>query len=174
MRVAVASKNPIKIRAVENVMKKIYGNIEVMSIQLNHGMPYTPLGDEELMKGAKTRALQALEVSGADLGIGLEGGLSQHGSLYYLSTWAAIADRNSDVSFGNGGGIEIPERFVQEVIKGRELGDIVDEYFREDNAKQKMGLSGILTNNHVERQTIMEHVLTYAMARKLNPHLYEK
>lgn len=172
MKIVVASRNPKKIEAVENVMRRIYENVEILSVEVDSGVTYTPVGDEETIKGARNRAERALQMTDAELGIGIEGGISQLGSAYYLATWVAIVDRNLDVSLGHGGGIEVPEKIVQEVKKGKELGNVVDDYFGKHNVKQKMGLSGILTNNLVDRQKITEEVITYAMARKLHPELY--
>lgn len=56
MKIIVASKNPIKIRAVENAMKKIYDDVEISSVDVDSSVSHTPLTDEELIEGALSRA----------------------------------------------------------------------------------------------------------------------
>ncbi|MHC1566343.1 MAG: DUF84 family protein, partial [Candidatus Syntropharchaeia archaeon] len=39
MRIAVGSKNPVKIKAVKNVLSKFYRDLEVISVEVDSGVP---------------------------------------------------------------------------------------------------------------------------------------
>lgn len=72
MRVAIGSKNPAKINAVKNVFKD-----EIISVDAESGVSEQPMSDEETIKGAINRAIQAAELGEAEIGIGLEGASSK-------------------------------------------------------------------------------------------------
>ena len=48
LKIAIGSKNPIKIRAVENVFKKVFGDIEVGGIEVDSSVSHTPSSWEEI------------------------------------------------------------------------------------------------------------------------------
>jgi inosine/xanthosine triphosphatase len=75
MRIAVGSTNPTEVRAVENVMRRIYGDVEVFGMEVESGVSDQPIGIEEITRGAINRAKKALERSGADLGVGIGAGI---------------------------------------------------------------------------------------------------
>ncbi len=43
MRIVVGSINPTKVRAVENVMKRIYGDVEVLGVEVENLAPTSRL-----------------------------------------------------------------------------------------------------------------------------------
>lgn len=173
MKIAIGSTNPVKINAVKNVMKKIFEEVEVVSGDVETGVSHTPLNDEETIKGAINRAREALKKTGADLGVGMEGGINKVMERYFLSGWCAIVDKNNNVSLGGGSTLELPNHVIQGVLEGKELGNVMDELTGIENTKQKMGAIGIFTNDLMNRQEAWETFVTYAMSRKLKPELYK-
>ncbi|MGB9718229.1 MAG: inosine/xanthosine triphosphatase [Thermoproteota archaeon] len=172
-RIAIGSKNPVKVKAVENVMRKIYSDVEIISLDVLADVSHTPLSDEECMKGALKRAKDAIELAKADLGIGMEGGIVKRLDRYFLTGWCIVVDKSGELAVGHGGGIELPKKIVEKVLGGEELGDVMDNILGIKETKRKMGAVGILTNGMVDRQEAWEKTLIYAMARKLKPELYE-
>jgi inosine/xanthosine triphosphatase len=173
-KVAVGSTNPVKVKAAENVMRRIYGNVEIISVDVASNVSHTPLTDEECAEGAIYRAKEAIRKAEADLGVGLEGGVAKRAGRYFLTGWCAVVDVGGDMALGCGGGIELPEVIVREVLSGKELGDVMDEVTGISGTKRKMGAVGILTNGLTSRQESWEFTLLYAMARKLSAELYSK
>lgn len=173
IRIAIGSKNPVKVKATENVMRKIYSNVETVSIDVRTNVPHTPLSDEDCIKGALQRAKGAIELAKADLGVGMEGGIVKRLDRYFLTGWCVVIDKNGDLAVGHGGGIELPKKIVEKVLEGEELGDVMDNIIGIKETKRKMGAVGILTNGMVDRQEAWEKTLIYAMTRKLKPELYE-
>jgi inosine/xanthosine triphosphatase len=175
MRIAIGTKNPVKIRACERVMKRIYGNnVELIPVEVNSKVSHTPLSDEEMITGARNRALYALRKTRADLGIGMEGGISEISKKHFLAGWAVIIDKNGKESIGGGQRVELPSYVVKEVKEGKELGNIIDEIANEQNTKQKYGAIGIFTDRIIDREKAWEITLIFAMSKFLRPDLYEK
>jgi len=174
MKVVVGSTNPVKIKATENIMKRVYGeDVEIIGIEVDSGVSVTPLSDEELLKGAINRAKEAMLKTNADLSVGLEGGIVERCGKYFLTGLAVIMDKNNEISIGYGGGIELPKFVVEEVKKGKELGDVMDSISGIKDSKRKIGGIGILTKGLKTRQEAWEDTLINALAKRLSPELYK-
>ncbi len=173
MKVAVGSTNPVKIAAVENVVKKVWPDAEVISIDVKHGASIQPSTDEEAIKGATGRAQLSLQQASADLGFGLEGNTVDTNHGMFLSGWVVIVDKHGTKGIASNGSILLPEKIAIEVRKGRELGPVMDEFIGEHNTKQKQGTVGVLTNNLLNRTDAFERGVICALARFLNPGYYK-
>ena len=46
MRVAVGSMNPVKVKAAENVFRRVYGDVQVEGVEVPSGVPSQPFGQE--------------------------------------------------------------------------------------------------------------------------------
>lgn len=172
MKVAVGSTNPVKVKATENVMKRIYGDVEVIPLDVASKVSHTPLTDDECAEGAIYRAEEAIRRTEADFGVGLEGGVAKRVDKYFLVGWCAVVDSIGDMALGCGGGIELPDIVVKEVLNGKELGKVMDEIMGLNETKRKMGAVGILTNGLTNRQESWEVTIIHAMARRLRTDLY--
>jgi inosine/xanthosine triphosphatase len=173
MKVAVGSKNPVKIAAVENVVKKVWPDATVIGVEVNHGTNIQPNTQKEAVDGATKRALLALQHANADLGFGLEGNTWESENGMFLDGWAVVVDKNGKKGISNCGCLMLPEKIAVEVRKGKELGPASDAFLGTHNIKQKEGTVGILTKGMVTRTKAFEHGVTYALAPFLNPQYYE-
>ena len=173
MKIAVGSTNPVKVKAVENVMKKIYDDVEVVAVNVDSGVSQMPLSEDEGIKGAINRARGSMEMVGADLGVGLEGFMTENMGRHFLSGWCAIIDNEGETTLSGCYKIELPPIIVKKVLEGQELGPVVDEIMGLTNTKQKMGASGILTKGLIPRQKGWEFAVIYAMTKKLKPDLFK-
>lgn len=75
MKIIIGSKNPAKISAVQAAFSDY--EADIMSEDVPSGVNDQPFSDEETIKGAINRAFGALEISGGQIGIGLEGGVQK-------------------------------------------------------------------------------------------------
>ena len=77
MRIAVGTENPVKIAAVREVFEDLFKDeqVEVLGMPVDSTVPIQPFG-EEVIVGAKNRALKSLNSGDADYGVGIEGGSS--------------------------------------------------------------------------------------------------
>ncbi|GGL42419.1 DUF84 family protein [Sporolactobacillus putidus] len=158
--IGVGTKNPAKIEAVARMIAFCGLNAEVRSFDVPSGVSAMPMSDHETRQGAMNRARAVLEKdSGVSVGIGLEGGVSLLGGEMFLCNWGAAADRSGKIITAGGARIKLPEILAEGVRKGRELGDIADEYAHQENVRKHGGTIGILTENRVTRSDMFFHIL---------------
>jgi inosine/xanthosine triphosphatase len=172
MIVAVGSLNQVKIRAVAAVLRRVWPNAEVAGVDGDPGVPAQPHGDDEAIAGAVARARFALARTDADLGVGLEGGVSHLPIGTFTNAWCAIITRAGEVSVGGSVAMPLPPRVNEKLAQGWELGDAMDELTGMKDTKKRMGAVGILTNGLLDRERAYQTIVVYALARHLHPEWY--
>ena len=172
MKVAVGSKNPVKVMAVKEAFRSAFGDCEIIEVSVSSGVSDMPMSFTESIKGAKTRAKKAIEEVNADFGVGLEAGFIDTEIGTFLVGLVAIVDNNNQWGIGKGAGLLMPERVVEEVKKGKELGDVMDKIRGIENTKQKDGAVGYFTKNLVPRQQSFEIPIIYALSRFIRKELF--
>ncbi len=165
MKIAIGSTNPVKVGAVENVLRRVYPNAEFVTLQVSSGISAQPVGDVETRQGALNRARAALEETDADWGAGLEGGIIQTELGTMTTAWCVIVDREGRTGVGGGANMLLPESVVSRVLSGVELGEAMDEYAGVEDVKRGPGAIGILTRGLVDRQGAYEYIVKFALAR---------
>jgi len=175
LKVAVGSKNPIKIKAVKSVFEKVFdSNIEVIGVSVSSGVSDMPMGFEEMVKGAKNRASRAIEKTDAHFGIGMEGGFEDEKIGTFLSGFTAIVNKQGIWGYAQGRGLFMPEKIIEKVREqGKELGDVMDEMRGLKNTKQHEGCVGFMTDNLIPRQEAFEGTIIYALSRFTKKEMFE-
>jgi inosine/xanthosine triphosphatase len=163
-RVVVGSTNPVKIAAVRAVIARAGSAARVEGLGVASGVSAQPFGDAETIRGATQRARAALEVSGAELAVGLEGGVVDEDGSMRTCAWAAVVDRDGRVGVGGSLAMTLPSRVAAMVRAGVELGHAMDRVTGGRDTKQAAGAVGILTAGLVDRQRAYEALVTYALA----------
>jgi inosine/xanthosine triphosphatase len=172
MKIAVGSRNPVKIDAVRATIGRVWPSAQVEAIAVRSGVSSMPLSDDECILGALTRAVEGQAAMDADLGIGLEGGVQPTRYGDFLIGWVAVVDDGGRQSLASATRIQLPEELAKVVRTGRELGLVMDELTGRHGTKQAEGAVGILTRNLITRQESFETAIAYALAPWLNPELY--
>jgi inosine/xanthosine triphosphatase len=157
MLISIGSKNPAKIAAVEQAFRGYA--FEMISVDTESGVRAQPLTDEETIKGAINRAVSALDGSGADIGIGLEGGVQETEHGLFLCDWGALFERGNEPIIAGGARITLPEEIASRLLAGEELGPVMDEYAQKQNVRKKEGAIGIFTNGKIDRVDMFLHVV---------------
>lgn len=164
-RVAVGSRNPVKVAAVTHVVRQLHPSAIVEGVQVPSGVPDQPVGDDETQRGAVARARAAREALDADIGVGLEGGVVHDGGTAMRTcAWAAVALRDGREFFGGSLAMPLPPAVVELVRRGVELGHAMDEVTGGKDTKHGAGAVGILTNGMIDRQRAYEVLVTYALS----------
>ncbi|WP_458185151.1 inosine/xanthosine triphosphatase [Haladaptatus sp. NG-WS-4] len=166
MRVGVGSRNPVKVAAVETVLdarETRRESVAVESVAVESGVPEQPFGERETITGAENRARHAL--SGRDLGVGLEGGVTDVPDTdgLYLTMWAAVTDGET-MGRGSGPRLLLPESVARRIRNGEELGPVMDDVLGESDVAKKQGAAGALTDGIIDRQEALEHAVAGALA----------
>jgi inosine/xanthosine triphosphatase len=175
MIIAIGTKNPAKIKAVELGFKRMFPDetISVNSYDVASGVSSQPMSDAECVTGAKNRAQNALNQDpDADYGVGLEGGIDQVGDEWYDCGWCAIVSKTGEIGVASSARIPTPEKIMQHIRKGEELGNIIDVLFNRNNVKQAEGHFGLMTNNAVTRTDGYVHAVCLAFSRFLHPEIF--
>jgi len=171
MIIAVGSTNPTKINAVKRVVERLLGEAKVVSVKSPSGVHEMPSSSDECITGAKNRANHALE-SGADYGVGIEGGFDETNHGMFLNAWAAVTN-GDQTGIGCTCRILLPEHVAEELRKGRELGPVMDELTGQKDVKKHQGTSGVLTMGHVNRSESYEQALISAFMKFINKEYYK-
>jgi len=166
--VALGSLNPVKVRATESAFSRFF-RVEVRGVRVSTGVSPQPLGWEETFEGAKERAEKAYPFG--EMGVGIEAGLMEVEGAYFDVQVTAISDGNS-TAFGLGPGFEHPPGVVREVLRGREVGEVMGEASGIEDIGRRNGAIGFLTEGKVTREEITEQSVLMALVPWLKGGLY--
>lgn len=164
MRVVVGSTNPVKISAVEESFSLAFGDVEVKGVEVDSGVGPEPI-EEEAVEGAINRARKAMELLPSDFSVGIEGGLFHLHGRYYFAGFIAIMRKDGLMSTGTSGWFECPQKLLRRVLRGEELGKIMDEITGGKDTKKKEGAIGYFTRGIVDRKELYKHGVLMALAR---------
>lgn len=173
MKVAVGSKNPVKVNATRNILEKIYGEVEVISVDVDSEVPHQPFGIDETVKGAINRAKNAYS-NDFDISVGIESGLMETPNSitgYIDLQWCAVFDGDK-ITLGVSSGFEYPPTVIEEVLEGKEVGDVMDKVTGVDNLGQKTGAVSYLSKGMLDRTENTEQCVLTAMIPRMNEEIY--
>lgn len=174
MKVAIGSKNPVKIEAVKEAFSFLpFKEIEWIAKDVPSGVSAQPFSDDETLKGAVNRAKNALNKEKANMAFGLEGGVDVTANGLFLCNWGALVDQDGNEYVAGGARIRLPVEFLKPLQQGLELGEVMDQYAKKRNVRQNEGAIGIFTNGLVDRKGMFVHLTKllvgqYLYYRKMN------
>jgi inosine/xanthosine triphosphatase len=172
--IAVGSTNPVKIGAVRAVLGPLAPHATIGGVAVASTVPDQPVGDDETIRGAIARAHAALLAMGAELGVGIEGGIvNEPDGGMRTCAWAAVVDAKGRSGVGGSLAMALPPRVAEMIREGMELGHAMDALTGAHDTKRGAGAVGILTAGLVDRQRAYEVLVSYAIARFVRPELYE-
>lgn len=164
----VGSANPVKINAVVSAASETWPSVQVIGHDVASGVSSQPVGDNETRDGARNRAKEALEVglkqlnkqlnqsknkvfSESALGVGLEGGVVELEDGLYSTVWVCVVDAQGNLTEANGARFKVPEPIATLILKGGDMGPVVEKLVGVSDVRQKQGMIGIITNGFVDR-----------------------
>lgn len=160
MIIGIGTKNKAKVGAVKGGFAEILTEeLHFESFKTESGVREQPFSDEETIQGAINRGAAVLEMSGGDLGIGLEGGVVQTEYGLFLCNWGALAERGEKPIIAGGARILLPETIANRLLNGEELGPVMDDYCQSEGIRQHEGAMGIFTKAAVNRDEMFKHTV---------------
>jgi inosine/xanthosine triphosphatase len=174
--VVIASKNPVKIRAVQTGFERMFpdAKYEFQFLSVDSGVSNQPNTDEETLLGACNRAAGAREKTPhADFWIGVEGGVGDFGDEMTAFAWIVVRSRGG-IGRGRTGAFFLPKKVTELIRQGMELGEADDLVFGRSNSKQDNGAIGLLTGNVIDRAQLYEQAVIMALVPFKNPDLYDE
>lgn len=174
MKIIVASKNPVKIQAVESVFRDIVKDeLEIIGVESPSLVSNQPIGEQVTLDGAINRVEYIREhYPDSDLFIGIEGGVRKLDDKYESFAWTVIMSKDR---FGKArsAGYILPKEIADLLDQGLELGHATDKFFQKHNSKHKEGTVGVLSRGFVNRQYFIEQAVILAYLPFMNPDLYD-
>lgn len=175
LKIIVGSKNPVKINAAKHIFSMYFPNriIDCQGVNAPSNVPDQPIGEDETRIGATNRVNYCKQQHQADYYAAMEGGAEQFS--YGAATFAyVVIDNGSHQVTGRSSNLPLPQSIYNALLKGEELGDVMDNAFNTTNIKQQGGAIGLLTNHHATRESTYTQALTLAMAPFLHADLYSQ
>lgn len=174
--VLVGSQNPVKIGAVRLAFSRVWPEEEwkVDGVDVESGVTDQPMSDVESITGARNRAAAVFEANDSvAFGVGLEGGIQQIGEKWFDCGWMVVRRADGVEGVGSSVRAETPPRMMRLIREGAELGEVVDEVFGTENAKQAKGHFGLMTNGVITRERGYVDGVVMALTRFLHEELWE-
>jgi inosine/xanthosine triphosphatase len=173
-RIIVASKNPVKVKAVTSGFEQMFPG-EELQVEMQgvpSGVSDQPMTSEETLQGARQRATNAREsLPTADFWAGVEGGVEESENGLEVFAWIVILSRER-CGMARTGSFFLPPKIADLVRSGKELGDADDIVFGRSNSKQQNGAIGILTDDAIDRAGYYEQAVIMALIPFKNSKLY--
>jgi inosine/xanthosine triphosphatase len=173
MKIVLGTRREPKIAGVQIALSRLASlpwpgeQVEVTAVEVASGQADTPLSAEATRAGARTRARAALEsVPGADLALGLEGGIEVLGRAplqAVLRNWAVAWDGRRE-GVGSSASILLPEPLAETVLAGEDLAAAIDRFARERDVRSRQGAFGVLTAGVVTRADAYAQAVVTALA----------
>ncbi len=178
MKINVASKNPVKVEAVKEIIGdyEFLRDAKVEAIAVSSNVSEQPKSLEETLQGASNRAKAAF--NGCDYSFGIESGLmsvpyTKTGSMNFC---ACVIYDGKQNHIGLSSAFELPI----EVTRRIKLYEIIDsnQAFYETGLtdKEKIGSSegaiGLLTKGRLKRKDYIKEAIQKALIHLDNPGLY--
>ena len=170
--VFVSSENPVKIEATREAFLKYFDEVEVKGIKIDSEVSSQPIGNETFV-GAENRAKNLKKFCEennlkADFFVGIEGGIININSKWFGFGAMCIISKEGDIGIGASPIFPIPKIVVEEILKGKELGKVIDEIAKDNNTKHKYGAVGFFTKGRMNRKELYVAGLTVALIPFLN------
>jgi inosine/xanthosine triphosphatase len=171
--IAVGSESPPKVAATRAVFASVAPDARVVALAVESGVAGQPQGEAETRRGARMRAERALAAAGgADLGVGMEGGVLWLRGEAWTVNWCAVAAPDGRIGYGRGVGLLLPPVLAERVREGAELGEAIDLLTGRSQVSRAEGTVGVLTGGLLDRTGMWRAALAGALAPFLNPELY--
>lgn len=176
-KVIIASRNPVKINAVKIGFSEMFKSekFDFEGVSVPSGVQDQPMDNSTTLIGALNRANNAMSaVDNADFWVGIEGGIEKT-SEREMQAFAWIVVRSKqNIGKGKTGTFFLPDKIMNLVNEGKELGAADDMIFNQSNSKQKTGAVGILTGNSVTRTSLYSQGVMLALIPFKQTQLYSQ
>jgi inosine/xanthosine triphosphatase len=175
-RIYIGSANPVKVECTRKGFEEVFQDIsafEFIGKSVPSGVGDQPMTNGETLLGAKTRAENLKEkFPDGNFFVGIEGGIQVVGNEMEAFAWIVILGDNI-VGKAQTSTFQLPDKIVELIHQGVELGHADDMVFRRNNSKQGNGAVGILTKNVIDRAEYYRHAVILALIPFINKEMYK-
>jgi inosine/xanthosine triphosphatase len=183
-QVRVGSMNEPKLAAVRAALAPFAPRARVSGAEVPSGVSEQPVGWEEIVRGARNRALRAADHPGCELGVGIEDGLVElpdgSGALQTVNVGCAALARGSELRIGFSSGFAYPRACAEPAVRERRpIGELFDELWGRSRDEcsafpsgRGIGNIGRLTLGELPRSEYARHAVLCALVGLFHPDLY--
>jgi len=167
IKVAIGSRNIVKIQAVKKAFQSVWPdkNFKFISVEVNSRVNSQPMSDQESIRGAKNRAKEAIEKTNAYFGAGLEGGICQIENQYFVRAWIVIVDQRGNLGMSSTLSAPLSRKFLKLINNGKELGEVTDIISQQKDTKYKQGYFGFISDDLITREKAYIDGVIVALAK---------
>jgi inosine/xanthosine triphosphatase len=172
LKIKVGSTNPTKVKAVREVFLDLYSkqfDVKVEGVEVDPGVGAEPW-DEEVVKGAKNRALAA--IGKADFGVGIEAGLFRSYGEVLGVQYCVIVDKEGTMTVGHGPGFKFPPKVLKDIEKGKTVSEAMGKITGIKEIGRKKGAVHHLTRGRLDRTELTRSAVLMAMVPRIRKDLY--
>ena len=175
MRVVLASRSPVKRRAVEQALVRLFPEEDhvVVGVAVPSGLP--PYTEQAILEAARHRVRQArAQVPQGDFWVGIEAGVhpSPWGP-WWMTTWVVVEDTEGRMVPARAGTFSLPPSLVEHLKKGRSLEEAF-AFWRpqEETRRRAQGLVGLLSDGRCSREDLYVQAVMLAFLPWRRPELW--
>jgi inosine/xanthosine triphosphatase len=185
--VRVGSVNEPKLAAVRSALGAYAPDAKIEGVAVASGVPEQPVGFDEVIRGARNRAANAVSGSPCDLGIGIEDGLvplptgDSENEIVHLNIGCVAITDGERTSIGFSSAFGYPPVCSIPAVRDREpIGAVFDRLWEarggELSAKPSalsIGNIGRLSEGVLPRAEYARHGVLCALVAFVHPDLYD-
>lgn len=175
MRVAVGSRNPVKVDASRAAFVLFFRDVEVVPASVESGVKPFPTSEAETLEGALNRVRgAAAAMPDAEFAVGIEAGIIPLLQRHFAQAYAVVL-RQGQIGVGASAAVELPAEATRLIDPTSDASKAaIDAIFGRRNLFQNEGAFGVLTNGRLTRTAVMRDAIICALARFLNPQYYQE
>lgn len=172
IKVSIGSTNPTKREAVKQAFMIVWPEerFEIETLDVPSGVNEQPLHEDESITGARNRAKLALDETEADYAVGIEGGMYEVDSKWFVSDWAVVIDRSGKEGIGGTPRYHVPVHLRQHITPDHDLSAVLEDKLGTANIGKLDGYAGLMTGNHITRTTSNRDAVIIALAPFIRTH----
>ena len=169
MKIGIGTTSELKIRALENALSKCGGEIEILSVKTDSGVPNQPFGFDEMMEGARNRAHGIISVMHPDIAIAVESGLVEVGGKHFDIACVIVVTEDGEEFVSYSAGYFVPDWIIKEIKeKNTEFGYITQR-LSGDTDKDPIKY---FSDNVVKREELLSQAILIALTQLFNKNKY--
>jgi len=180
VKIAVGSKNPVKIGAVSDAFKLTHPSFvrRITGYEVASDVPHNPVGEEQCIRGACNRARAAWRAaSKPDFAVGIESGIYSvslaDNNVWFERTWVVVINKDAHEVVGSGAGFRVPDHVARRICAGQGgLGGITDAYTGLKGTKSGDGYCGLVTKQLLCRREVTRDAVIAALVELFVPEFF--
>lgn len=175
MHVVLASRNPVKRRAVEQALVRLFPEEDhvVVGVAVRSSLP--PYTEQAILDAARHRVHQArAQVPQSHFWVGIEAGVHPSpGGPWWMTTWVVVEDAAGRTASARAGTFALPSALVEHLKKGCSLEEVFAFWRPHEEARRRaQGLVGLLSDGRFSREDLYRQAVMLAFLSWRRPELW--